>query len=515
MDEFPKPKVSYSELTLQEMVSVAILRNNIKFVAHKGSGARTLYYFDGRIYRNDEDKVRWLLACEESHMYRDFFTPPEGSHIPAVCAVGEMFKESPLGLTRHEQLMDVTNPGSSIRSITISVQKQMNMLKIAKSIAPEMDLHSRSTAGLLCLNDCVIKITKDGIEKLDHSPDFFFTSYIDINYNQNLTREYIVALNNCERYFSDWMCGDRESIRLLKQVFGAVIRTSGCGKIFVFSNEVGGNGKSTALNCIKAMVGIEGVSAVSFQAAAKDSHQIAALVGKYANIVDDMSADFVGDISALKTCATGGILQINAKHQHPYAAQVSATTIVSCNRMPRIGDNTGGIRDRLVNLPFNARLRYSANEIPDTEFDAMMSTREYRRALLEISIQGLIDTLKNGYAAPESSEDATKTYLNENRGETDTVWAFIIDKEETVVESLDESELLEPTCFGDVYWVDMSTRTAYNQYKTWAEETNRRPLSDKAFWKEFWKHKPTLEKKKQRRNGENTPCIVKKNLEGG
>ena len=63
-----KKPASYSIRVLEDMAVRAIKRHHIKAVAHK-DGTRTLYYFDGRIYRNELDVVRRLLASEEAAMY--------------------------------------------------------------------------------------------------------------------------------------------------------------------------------------------------------------------------------------------------------------------------------------------------------------------------------------------------------------------------------------------------------------------------------------------------------------
>ena len=155
----------------------------------------------------------------------------------------------------------------------------------------------------------------------------------------------------------DWANNDSQIERLLRQVIGATIQQDvGSGKAFVLTNEAAGNGKSTFLNLVVSFLGLPNIATVSLQAMAKDSHQAAALVGKFANIVDDMSGDFVGDISTFKTLCTGGYAVINPKHVKPYTVRLTATCILCCNKIPRIGDTTNGLNDRLVIVPFFSSL---------------------------------------------------------------------------------------------------------------------------------------------------------------
>ena len=155
--------------------------------------------------------------------------------------------------------------------------------------------------------------------------------------------------------------------------------------------------------------------------------------------------------------------------------------------VPKIGDSSGGMQDRLVIIPFNARFRGAEGEIRGHEMNAMISRPGFRRALLQIAIEGLIDSLNHGYVMGEAAAAATREYLSENALDTDSVLAFLTATEGET----DGGEWV-------AVWDGERPADVYKQYAAWALTNGRRAVSSNRFFADFKRHRPQYERKRVR-----------------
>jgi len=461
--------MAYNIRIIEELSRRAIKRHNIKAIENTEDGSRTLFYFDGKIYRQQAETIGRLIALEESRVYKEWKDGTEKTALHE--SIGYMVERPNDEKKAVDESYQRRVLGGEFMPLFMGVGEQTAAYKVAIPLAPAAKMGER-TAGLLCLSDGLLRITADKVELLPHNPKPFFTSYLDIAYGVSKTY-YNTELLEYENFVYAWANQNKQVERLIKQMLGAIIQQdAGSGKVFVITNEQGGNGKSTYTNSIISFIGIDNTSAISLQAMAKDSHQAAALVGKFCNVVDDMQGDYVGDVSILKTMVTGGYTVINPKHQKPYSARITATCIINCNKIPRIGDTSGGLADRMCVVPFLARFRDTADDIKDREMNVFFAKPQTRRAMLEIAIQGLQDVMQNGYVIPDIVKEVTEKYLRENTLEIDSVLAFIEDVEECSDKGMAE-------------WSNHDVRMVYARYSKWCDDNNRKAKANNVFSKDF------------------------------
>ena len=481
--------MAYNIRIIENLCTRAMTRHHIKAIFSIEGGSKTLYYFGGKTYKQGIEEIGRLIACEESHVYREYIKGKKKSALHKAIANEIERPDDPKKAVGQEYIKRILNGEET--PILMNAGQQAAAVKTLLSL-PQLPaaVIGENTAGLLCLNDCILKITADNVEVLPHDPKPFFISYLDINYKMPLS-QYSANMVKYLGYMLDWANKNEQVKELIGQMIGAIIQQdSGSGYVFIIVNPQGGNGKSTFGNSIVAFVGINNISTISLQEMAKDSHQAAALVGKYINFVDDMSGDFVGDISILKSCVTGGFRNVNPKHVKPYSAQLTATNIICCNKIPRIGDTTGGLNDRLCIVPFLARFRNTADDVKDRDMNIFFAQPETRRAMLEIAINGLQETMKHGYTIPDIVKIATQEYLTENILEIDSVLAFI--------EASEESSNV-----GMAMWSELDVAQTYGIYSRWCEANGRRAKASNVFTKDFLAHrKQYYEVKTYRRNVE-------------
>jgi len=462
----------YNARIIRGVCERVVKRHNIKIVVSTDGSVRTPYYFDGRIYRQGKEDIANLVGCEEAHIYREWKT---GVSSELHDAIGLMVETSDnpkkvVGSRYKQRIMNGEN-----FEIFLNFTECLKACKRIIPLAPTAVI-GQGTDGLLCLADCILKITEDGVMARDHTPEAFFISFLDINYNVR-GREYVQNLKRYMGYVNDWADNDPMTAKLICQILGAVIRQGeGAGKCFVLCNPSGGNGKSTFLNSIIKFVGQENISGTALQAMGKDSHQAAEMAGKFANIIDEMSANYVGDISFLKTSVTGGYASINHKNIRPYIAKVTATTIIACNEIPTIGDKSGGLGSRLCIMPFTGNFRGKRDEISSVKMEDFFSDPMTRRAMLEIAIKGLIGTLEDGYVIPKSAEELTKNFLIDNLMEVDSAFRYI--------DYMEEDNILGMKC-----WDGAVSRIIFTGYEEWCKERKITSVPHNKFTERFKKHR--------------------------
>ena len=110
----------------------------------------------------------------------------------------------------------------------------------------------------------------------------------------------------------------------------------------------GENGKSVYLEYIESLLGKNNVSRIPLQEIAEDRFMRAELDGKSANIFTDLEQyelKKTGKIKAITSCEG---IQVQRKHQHPFEMYPFCKLMFSCNRFPKVYDQTQGFFRRWI-----------------------------------------------------------------------------------------------------------------------------------------------------------------------
>lgn len=113
----------------------------------------------------------------------------------------------------------------------------------------------------------------------------------------------------------------------------------------------GANGKTTELNLFTKLLGDENVSHVSLQ---DFGHRFrpAQMIGKLANISNDMSRVERFEEGMFKQIVSGDPVQFERKNRDPVSCYCHARLIFATNHLPAINDRTMGTFRRLLVIPF-------------------------------------------------------------------------------------------------------------------------------------------------------------------
>ena len=102
----------------------------------------------------------------------------------------------------------------------------------------------------------------------------------------------------------------------------------------------GENGKSVCMDYIKSIYGIHNISRVSLQQIEEDKFLVAELSGMVLNIFTDLESNELRHASKIKAIITNEGISAQKKHQQPFVLYPFCKLIFSCNRFPKVYDQS-------------------------------------------------------------------------------------------------------------------------------------------------------------------------------
>lgn len=289
------------------------------------------------------------------------------------------------------------------------------------------------------------------------SPDLVITNQIPWDYNPEAYSEL------ADDTLNKLACGDQPIRALLEECIGyCFYRRNELGKAFILTGDKS-NGKSTFLDCVKAILGDGNISALDLKELG-DRFSTSMMFGKLANIGDDIGDDFLqgSQVATFKKVITGNRIKAERKGQDPFEFNPYVKLLFSANDIPRMKDKTGAVLRRLVIIPFNATF---SKDSPDYDpfIKYKLIQQESVEYLIRVGVEGLKRIIENNeFTKSEKVAEQIDEYENENN----PIKAFI---DECGVEMIED----EPT--GDVY----------SRYQVFCADCGMQPMSNIVFSKQI------------------------------
>lgn len=239
----------------------------------------------------------------------------------------------------------------------------------------------------------------------EHSPEFIITNKIDWDYNPN-------AYDKITDATLDKMAvHDKEIRMLMEEMIGYTFyRRNELGKAFILTGEKN-NGKSTFLDMIKNILGEDNIAALDLKELG-ERFKTAELVGKLANIGDDIDSDYIRNTGVFKKLVTGERMNVERKNEDPFDFNNHSKLLFSANSIPRLGSgkDSAAILRRLIIIPFNATFSKD-----DPDFDPYikdkLTTQQATEYLINLGIKALKHVLKNrGFTESNKVEKEIEEY---------------------------------------------------------------------------------------------------------
>lgn len=287
--------------------------------------------------------------------------------------------------------------------------------------------------------------------------DVVITNKIPWNYNPDAYSEL------ADKTLDKLACNDRNIRLLLEECIGyCFYRRNELGKAFILTGDKS-NGKSTFLDCMKAMLGEQNISVLDLKELG-DRFSTAMMFGKLANIGDDIGDDFLqgSQVSIFKKVVTGNRIKAERKGQDPFEFNPFIKLLFSANDIPRMKDKTGAVLRRLVIIPFNATFSKESDDY-DPYIKYKLIEQDCMEYFIRVGVEGLQRVIINqGFTQSEKVQNQ----LNEYEEENNPIIAFIADCGVDAIEN-------EPT------------NEVYKRYQVFCAENSMQPMSNIVFSKQI------------------------------
>jgi P4 family phage/plasmid primase-like protien len=433
---------------------------------------------------NPVDNVDNFASCLEAGFYTELQLPNGGTRaVPCYQQMADYFKQV-LNLKTFEHcnyIFDQTHYRkigelelkSRIHGLALQKTTSTNQLNNFKTVVLSTCFAGQREPQVpektLNLANGVLDLKKRTLQ--NHTPNLFFKSVVPVQYDPTATAD------RWDKFLWTVFCGDLELISLAQQMFGYCLLG---GDPFLHSAFFllgsGRNGKGVFTEVLSHLVGKDNVVTVPIDKL-EDKFSAVLLDGALLNNISEQGRKLDGLIQsdAFKAAVGGDTLLVSQKGKPEYGLKVQARFVVSCNTLPKFDDDSHGLFDRIVILPFK---RYFEAEERDHGLKAVLLGE--LSGILNWALDGADMVLRNGVVLrPQASVDA----LNEYRKESDSVYGWCSDY-------LTQGEEFLPM---DV---------VYKAYKLDLQFNGRKPVSFISFSRRFglWNKSNTIQKKLDPKN---------------
>ena len=273
-----------------------------------------------------------------------------------------------------------------------------------------------------------------------HRPESHQVSVNNIEYDPTAQcPQYDKALHEVFRNASQNDVEDM--VRNFYEVIGYIMYVRKSPAHFFLFRGNGGDGKSTQMNIISALLGRDAVLPEHIerfkQGAGSDSHATTSLVGKLLVYDDDVNKNTILPDGVLKKLAENGEMTANPKGKSTFTFNKICTVVLCCNGFPKTKDLSRGFLRRAVVIPFD---RSFSND----EMDKTLARRIIKTELPGIfnkALEGLerLHARGGNFLEPKSCMVAKQRWLNS----ANSIYEFVTDCLEITGDTKDRIDLPE------------------------------------------------------------------------
>jgi len=184
----------------------------------------------------------------------------------------------------------------------------------------------------------------------------------------------------------------------------------------------GGNGKSTFISLIKAMLGLENVTSRGLVDLERNRFATADLYGKFANLYADLEDVALRTTGKFKMLTGRDPVTAEFKHKNGFPFLNFAKLIFSCNKIPESVDDTDAFFRRWEIISFPNQF---VGEREDRDLPAKLTMPEELSGLLNFALEGLKRLQANGWQF--SNTKTTDEVRVEYTRKSSPVQAFLMD----------------------------------------------------------------------------------------
>lgn len=311
-------------------------------------------------------------------------------------------------------------------------------------------------------------------ETYPHSPDYFFTNYIDADYSESQIK--VFRPNRplksygyyLDKLIQDCTSGDINKAKSLQQVTGYIISNEWRAKKFFVLIGLPHTGKSVWLSIWRALIGSNHTTSMSLNQIGSTRFMTAELFRSKLNITSELDENGkIQGTSVIKAVTGGDLLTAERKGEHPFHFYGRTKLVAAGNYMPPVNklDGTSAFTDRLHFLMFNHPV---PEEKRDKELLNKLLSDSERTEIIHWALEGLEELKQQNFIFTES--DDAREFKQHYIGDLNNVPDFIHDM-----------------CIFDIsnYDLKVQRKHLYPSYQDYCKENGIKALSKSEFYVEI------------------------------
>lgn len=295
----------------------------------------------------------------------------------------------------------------------------------------------------------------DTYQLLEHSPKYYTTIQIPIEYDTNAKMKYF------PKFIDDITCSDEELKKVIQEMLGYCLTSSvQAEKAFFFIGN-GCNGKSVLAKIIQLLVG-EGNYSNTTLSALSGNFGLASLINSNVNIAAENNSARINS-ETFKALVSGDTVEVNRKYRDALSLALHTKLVCLFNELPECSDLSRGFYRKVQVIPF--KRTFSGKEIDVNMYEKLKTELA---GIFTWSIEGLKRLKENNYCFTECG--VCNTALEEYKRELNPVATFF---EDCCV--VDENEQVKRS---DIY----------SNYQTFCIKNSYDVLQCQKFWRALKAH---------------------------
>lgn len=385
-----------SQLGLDEELIRKVLYNTNYFIFQEPLSDDEL-----EVILRDEAFQKPVFFCDKTFLFDRFATWLKNTyHVVKI--------NNQLHIYQNGIYVEGENLGTVIRENIPNIKKNQKA-EVFDCLRDITECKTQADARYIAFRNGVLDIVTGQMQPF--SPDLIITNQIPWDYNPEAYSEL------ADDTLNKLACGDQPIRALLEECIGyCFYRANDYKKSFMLTGK-GNNGKSTFLDCVKAILGDGNISALDLKELG-DRFSTSMMFGKLANIGDDIGDDFLqgSQVATFKKVVSGNRIKAERKGQDPFEFNPYVKLLFSANDIPRMKDKTGAVLNRLVIIPFNARFtKYLPSGEIDPDYNPKIKYQLVEQSSIEYLIRGGVEGLKRiienqGFSRSDATEQMAEEY---------------------------------------------------------------------------------------------------------
>jgi P4 family phage/plasmid primase-like protien len=239
-----------------------------------------------------------------------------------------------------------------------------------------------------------------------HTPDWLSTLKLPLRYDP------IAQCPKWDQFLSEVFPID--AIDLAWEIIGVSMTTDLMVQEAIWLRGTGGNGKSTFMKAVEALLGKENTCSVPIQDLTSDRFATSSLYGKLLLLDHDTPIDRIPNVSIFKKITAHDEVRAQEKHKQSFSFHPFCKVLMASNGDPDSSDTTYGFLRRILIVPFTGLVENSDNSAARRPQQAILdelSTMDEQSGALNKAILGWQRVnLRGGFTIPESIQTEIETF---------------------------------------------------------------------------------------------------------